>query len=366
MSEFKELILSLRESPDKIKKIFDYIKTNPVEVSKLPDDSYVVNDGNHRANLLNLLNVNKIPSIVNGEFKLIPTDLLKRPNGSIGTQGFTSENMTKLIDFILNLEKKEKSLFEELIEDKDLDKKIIKSFRSKDHLCFDIFRRIEGGHQMKEEIRKRLIDIANNFIENIEVDFFIHDIILTGSLANYNWSEFSDVDLHILLDMDEFDNSKKTDSKILHNIVKEFFNGKKNVWNKDHNIKIKSFDVELYVQDIDEEHISSGVYSVLHNKWLLEPQKTNPKIDDRKILEKGEEYAKQIDDLVSNSEDKDIVKKIDDLKNKIKKFRQSGLEDGGEYSYENLTFKLLRRNGYIEKLLNLKSSSIDKKLSLPQ
>jgi predicted nucleotidyltransferase len=359
MSEFKDLIYQLRDNKQDIQKILKFVISNPVEISKMPDDTYVINDGNHRANLLNLLNVKKIPSIVNGDFKLIPTEILRRPNGSIGTQGFTAENMTKLINHILSKES-------ELEEDKELDKKIISSFESKDHLCYDIFRRVDSGYEMKENIRKRLLEIANNFIESIDVDFFIHDIILTGSLANFNWSEFSDVDLHILLDMDEFDNSKKTDSKILHNIVKEFFNSKKNVWNKDHNIKIKGFDVELYVQDIDEEHISSGVYSILHNKWLVEPQKVNTKIDDRKILEKGEEYAKQIDDLVSNSDDKDIVKKIDDLKNKIKKFRQSGLEDGGEYSYENLTFKLLRRNGYIEKLLNLKSTAIDKKLSLPQ
>ena len=57
---------------------------------------------------------------------------------------------------------------------------------------------------------------------------------------------------------------------------------------------------------------------------------------------------------------------INNLKDKIKRFRQSGLDDGGEYSYENLTFKLLRRNGYIEKLINLKSEVIDNKLSITQ
>ena len=95
-------------------------------------------------------------------------------------------------------------------------------------------------------------------------------------------------------------------------------------------------------------------------------EKTNPKIDDRKILEKGEEYAKQIDDLISKQENEDIVSQVSTLYKKFKTFRQSGLESGGEYSYENLTFKLLRRNGYIGKLLNLKNNIIDKKLSIPQ
>jgi hypothetical protein len=60
------------------------------------------------------------------------------------------------------------------------------------------------------------------------------------------------------------------------------------------------------------------------------------------------------------------LKQIEKIKNKLKKFRQSGLERGGEYSYENLTFKLLRRNGYIEKLMTVKSKILDKELSLTQ
>lgn len=150
-------------------------------------------------------------------------------------------------------------------------------------------------------------------------------------------------------------------------MLKEFFDSKKNIWNEKHQIKIKNYDVELYVQDVNEPHVSSGVYSVLNNTWLIEPEKINPKIDDRKILEKGEEFAKQIDSLVSdNGSEKELLSKIELLRNRIKKFRQSGLESGGEYSYENLTFKLLRRNNYIKKLLNLKNKVMDKKLSVTQ
>jgi hypothetical protein len=357
MSEFKELILKLREEPSSIKKIFNYITTDPVEVSEMPDGSLVVKDGNHRANLLNLLKVEKIPSIINNEFKLIPTELLRRPNGAIGTQGFTSENMIKLINHIFSLETKEKSLFEELIEDKELDKKIVKSFKSKDTLCLDIFRKVNKEYVIDEDIRKKLLEITDQFMDFLGIEFFIHDIILTGSLANYNWSEFSDVDLHILIDFE--------DSKYSFELLKEFFDSKKKIWNDTHNIKIKNYDVEIYVQDINEEHVSSGVYSLLNNEWIIKPEKVNPNIDDRKILEKGEEYANLIDALSDQyGKGEDITKEIDSLRNKIKKFRKSGLESGGEYSYENLTFKLLRRNGYIEKLLSLKSKIIDKKLSL--
>lgn len=249
------------------------------------------------------------------------------------------------------------SLFEELIEGKKKDKQIVKSFETKETLSDQIFEDRKGHFVMRDEIKKRLLEVSNDFIESLGVEFFIHDIVLTGSLANYNWSQYSDVDLHILIDFEE--------SKYEMDILKEFFDAKKNVWNEKHDIKIKGYDVEVYVQDVNEEHISSGVYSILHNKWIIEPEKENPNIDDRKILEKGEEFGKKIDHLTKNP--KDItIDQLEDLRKKIKEFRQSGLESGGEYSYENLTFKLLRRNGYIQKLLRLKTQLTDKKLSITQ
>lgn len=250
-----------------------------------------------------------------------------------------------------------RSIVDELSEDREQDEKIIKTFYSKDTLSIDIFNQTDNIYIMKPAIRKRLLEISDNFIEFLGVDFFIHDIVLTGSLANYNWSEFSDIDLHIIIDYEETG----------HNIdlLKEFFDAKKGVWNALHDIKIKKYEVELYVQDVTEKHISSGVYSVLNDNWIIKPQKEKKKIDDRKIIEKGEEYAKQIDDLIEKKkQDIDIGSDIEEIKNKIKRFRQTGLDDGGEYSYENLTFKLLRRNGYIKKLIDLKKEASDIKLSV--
>lgn len=250
-----------------------------------------------------------------------------------------------------------KSLVDELSEDREQDALIIKSFYPKDSLSKDIFKETNHVYKMIPDIRERLLKIADDFIEFLGIEFFIHDIILTGSLANYNWSKYSDLDLHVLIDYEETG----------HNIdlLKEFFDAKKGVWNALHDIKIKNYEVELYVQDVTEKHISSGVYSVLNNKWIVEPQKEKKFIDDRKILEKGEEYAKIIDDLEDKSKKNSNVKSdIENIKRKIKRFRQNGLSDGGEYSYENLTFKLLRRNGYIKKLIDLKKQSTDKQLSI--
>lgn len=257
-----------------------------------------------------------------------------------------------------------KSLIDELLEDEELNQKIIQSFKPKDHLSNKIW---DNKNVLNPKIRKKLLEITNEYVDFIGIDFFVHDVLFTGSLANYNWSEFSDVDLHILIDMDEFDEDQNKDSVILHNIVKEFFDAKEKVWKSKHNIKIKGYDVELYIQDVNQEHVSSGVYSVLNDKWIIKPEKTLRKIDEKKILEKGEEYGKKIDELVKkHNSNKDISQEVKDLYKKIKNFRQSGLESGGEYSYENLTFKLLRRNGYIEKILNLRTSVTNKKLSLKE
>jgi hypothetical protein len=248
------------------------------------------------------------------------------------------------------------SLFEELIEDRQEDEKIVKSFKPKDSLSTQIF---ASEDVIREDVLRALLKISDEFIDFLGVEFFIHDIVLTGSLSNYNWSEYSDADLHIVIDFDEL--------KYPNELLKEFFDAKERVFNQKYNLKINGYDVEIYVQDIKQEHVSSGVYSVLNDKWVIKPDKTNPKIDDNKIIQKGEDYAKKIDDLVSKfKSNKDVTNETTNLYKKIKSFRQSGLESGGEYSYENLTFKLLRRNGYIGKLLKLKTNITDKKLSITQ
>lgn len=250
------------------------------------------------------------------------------------------------------------TLFEELIEDTEFDKKIVKTFNTKNVLSPTIFSKEGDKFKMIGDIRKKFIEISDNFIDSLGVDFFIHDVVLTGSLANYNWSNYSDVDIHIVIDFEE------TDFKL--DLLKEFFDAKKNLWNLKREVNIKNYEVEIYVQDLNEKHTSSGVYSILNNKWIVEPSPDDPKIDDRIILKKGEDFAKKIDSIIDKSKKSEVDSDIESLLKKLKSFRQSGLSKNGEYSYENLTFKLLRRNGYIEKLHTLKNNITNKKLSLSE
>ena len=225
------------------------------------------------------------------------------------------------------------SVIDEIIEDMEKDKEIVKSFVPKDTLPKNIFDINNGKSVLNSEVRKKILKITEEFIDFVGVNFFIYDIIFIGSLANYNWSEYSDVDIHILIDYDEFDESENKDLVVYHQIVQEFFDVKRRLWNETTDIKIKGYEVEMYVQDVDDKYVATGVYSILNNEWIVEPKKIESAfdIDEKKILEKSEEYAKEVERLEDlNNKGQDVSKEIKTLKDKLKKFRQSGLEKGGE------------------------------------
>ena len=242
--------------------------------------------------------------------------------------------------------------------------KIISSFYVKDTLNPEIWENHDDveNSKMKEIIRDGLLDIANKFIEFLGFDIFVQDVTMTGSLANFNWSEFSDIDLHIIYDFKESGEQEE--------LFKELFNLKRTVFNSQHDITVKGYEVETYVQDMTEPHVSTGVYSVLYDEWLTQPKPEKVEIDRDKIETKAKNWMDIIDSTIEDIEgERDLessISKLDTVKEKIKKFRSSGLERGGEYSYENLVFKFLRRNGYIQKLFDFENKTLDDRLSLAQ
>lgn len=242
-----------------------------------------------------------------------------------------------------------------------IDKKILHSFKGKQTLNTTIWETSVGSPKIKPDLRKKIIKIADEFIDFLSVELDVIDITLTGSLANYNWSEYSDIDLHIILDFNELGIDRE--------FIKEFFDAKRINWNNKRNIIIKNFEVELYVQDESETHLSSGVYSIIKDKWLIKPSIKNNNFDIKTLEYKVKKWMKIIDQVIiqAHSDEKDFDKTITDIetiRKKLKRYRSSGLETKGEYSYENMVFKYLRRNGYVEKLLDLKDELIDKQLSI--
>jgi len=251
-----------------------------------------------------------------------------------------------------------------------IDKKIIKSFYLQDELNPDVWdlpnEKYMGdkeaqNYKLKSLIRERLLKIANTFIEFLNVEIFVHDIYLLGSLTGYNWSEFSDFDLHIIYDFNDAGEKKET--------YEELFRIKKTVFNSSHDIRIKGYEVELYVQDLNEENESMGVYSLIYDKWLKAPQKEDFEVNEKKLKEKAQQWMDIIDGVLENAEGEDLdtaIQLVDKYKEKIRKYRSCGLKKEGEFSYENLVFKYLRRSGYIGKLNDFKNKTIDKNLSLEQ
>jgi len=240
--------------------------------------------------------------------------------------------------------------------------KIINSFYLQDEFNPDLWDNSDNPKKvsLKPEIKDRLLKVANLFIDYLDTDLFIQDIIFVGSLVGYNWSEFSDFDIHIVIDLNESENKE---------LYEELFRLKKTVFNAAHDIRIKGFETELYVQDANEKNESQGVYSLMDDEWIKKPNKESFKIDKNKLKSKVDQWMDIIDDVLENAEDKDLdgaIKLVKKYREKLRKYRACGLQKEGEYSYENLVFKFLRRNGYIAKLENFKNKFIDKKLSLQQ
>lgn len=227
----------------------------------------------------------------------------------------------------------------------------VESFRVHDHLNPVIWD--EDGH-MKRLVREHLMEIAERFRDHLGVDAKVRDVWLTGSLANYNWSPYSDVDLHLLLDFKDVDEDEE--------LVRELMLAKKDLWNDRHDVRIGPFDVELYAQDVNEPHEATGVYSVWNDRWLRRPSRERPKIDVRSVVRKATQAMRMIDKVLDDAACGHDC--LDEAMDRIKAMRKCGLEEGGEYSIENLAFKLLRRNGYLEKLAEQRGARLDEELSL--
>lgn len=234
----------------------------------------------------------------------------------------------------------------------------IKSFYIKDELNPKLW----DEFKLEDEIREQLLIISQDFYENIELPADVIDIVLTGSLCNYNWSEkYSDYDLHVIIDFDDVDNNFE--------LVEKACDYAKKVWNSQHDIKIKGYEVEIAIQDNDDldKAISvgrmGGVFSLLKDKWIKRPEKVDFEPDEKLIEEKAKTIMMIVDDIEDESEEDNYEafdEKISKVWKKIKDYRQSGLKsESGEYSVGNLVFKLLRRNGYIGEIMELKRKLYD-------
>ena len=230
-----------------------------------------------------------------------------------------------------------------------------KLLKPKNHL----FPKMWKNNKLKSIISRRLMVIADDVLSSLDLDHDPEDIIITGSIASYNWHELSDIDLHIMLDFDKIGED--------FNLVKRMLDLTRINWNKKHNIMIEGKEVELYFQHHTEPHESNGMWSLELEKWLVLPVKLNPELDIQTTEKKAEAIAQSVEHLFTLFQEGHFKQAYDyagKIKNKISKMRTAGLAREGIFSPENLAFKMLRNSGYLEKISTMKISAYDKMMSI--
>lgn len=210
--------------------------------------------------------------------------------------------------------------------------------------------KIWDGDQLKLEVKQKLIQIARAFEDFVGIELDVEDYTITGSNANYTWTDYSDLDLHLIIPGTPSDEQR------------ELFNAKKALWSEQHDITIKGLPVECYVQGSKEPHHSTGVYSIVKDKWLVEPKKIKPDVSDAAIEAKKDAILSLIEHAILSKN----LEKLRAVKDKVTQMRKAGLERAGEWSVENLVFKILRNLGIIDQITEKIRELEDAELSLEQ
>lgn len=213
----------------------------------------------------------------------------------------------------------------------------------------------DSSGNLLPEVATNLLKMANDFYTDVELKAPLRDVLFLGSSANYNWTPTSDIDIHLVIDIKELGIPDETTAK-------SYLDALKSKWNYDHDISIKSHNVETYIQDVNHNTHATGIYSLMKGMWLSKPVKEKITLDRELIRSKYQDYVFKIKKITSDPTPEKLKSILDD----IYKMRQSGLDANGEMSTENLVFKLIRNRGYLDKIRELKIKIYDKSVSLPE
>jgi hypothetical protein len=180
----------------------------------------------------------------------------------------------------------------------------------------------------------------------------LQDIVITGSNTNLTYTPQSDLDLHLVVDM----------SKVYGggDLVTQFFDSKRRLWDATYDIKIHDIEVEVYVEDTAET-VEGNAYSLMTNEWITRKDITRTKYNDRSVRAKYNYMSRQIERVLERADELDDITR---LMHKLKNYRQTGLDKHGEFSTENLVFKALRNNGWLDEITAKKIDLTNTKLSL--
>lgn len=206
------------------------------------------------------------------------------------------------------------------------------------------------GGRLDGKVRQKLLEIARAFVAFVGIDLDVKDYTITGSNANYTWTKYSDLDLHVIIEGE------------VSPAQRELFTAKKALWSEYHDITVRGLPVECYVQGESETHHSTGVYSIIDSEWIIEPQRVEPDLDDQAVEAKKDTTLSQIEQALLSKD----LEKLRTVKDKITQMRRAGLDRAGEYSVENVVFKILRNLGLIDQITEKIRELEDQELILEQ
>ena len=209
--------------------------------------------------------------------------------------------------------------------------------------------------RLDSKVRMNLLQMAYDFYGKTNLLAPVLDVYLMGSIANYNWTTDSDVDVHVIINYAQLQMPEKTAIKTVKTAGAQ--------WNIEHEVTIKGHKVEMNLQNATEQKpYVTGIYSLVKNQWIRKPLKMSPQVD-RNILKVQYQSMRGYVQNALNSKDREQMKAA---KKYLDAYRQYGLDTYGELSYENLVFKILRARGVIKKLKDGIVSVYDKAMSVDE
>lgn len=211
----------------------------------------------------------------------------------------------------------------------------------------------DENNKLKEDVREALLNVKDEFLKELsenKIPLRVIDIWLVGSNASFNYTDKSDIDLHIIANLDDVCEDTCL-LQILYNYVKASFN-------KRHDISIKGLPVEVYIQDVNSNSVSNGIYSLQEDEWIKFPEQLPEYETDTTKLVGLQDLLR-----IYNTLDRTNIEQVKSLIDYAYIIRQKGLVEG-EFSDGNLSFKEFRNLGYLDELKDLVAELRSKELSL--
>ena len=103
----------------------------------------------------------------------------------------------------------------------------------------------------------------------------------------------------------------------------------------------------------------------------MKPEHADAQIDFDTAEKKVQDYTERADAIQTMVDEKkdyeQAIRTVDRVKQKIRDMRKAGLEsEEAEFSAENIAFKMLRRDGVLDRLSELKSRAYDELMTIKE